>query len=176
MVLINKTGLGYTLRTGAGMPAFSLPGTDGATHTSDEYAGGVAVIAFWCNHCPYVHAAERQFEELVRDFPRVRFVCISSNDAENYPEDSFARMQEKDVPYTYLYDETQEVARSFGAECTPHVFVFRDGLLVYQGRVDDAGQGSPTTHDLRDALEDLAAGREVAVPETPAMGCSIKWK
>lgn len=183
MALVNRKDLGYKMKIGDPAPRFSLPGTDSSTHSLDEFAKDALVVFFWCNHCPYVHAAEPQVIDLAKEFGECDFVAINSNDAANYPEDSFPEMQrraeEKGYPFSYLHDETQEVAKAYGGECTPHFFVFDSGRkLVYQGRCDDAGmrQGSETTHELRDALEDLRAKRDIAVPLTNATGCSIKWR
>lgn len=177
MALIDKKQFDYDMELGSEMPSFALPGTDEETHSSEDF-DGITVIAFWCNHCPYVKAADPEFQELADEYDDVTFVAINSNDAENYPEDSFDAMKDTDHNYIYLYDESQEVAKEFGAECTPHVFVFKDRELVYQGRVNDAGQdaSSVSMHDLKNTLDDLRAGEDVQEPLTSAMGCSIKWK
>lgn len=177
MVLIDKKQHDYKLPLGTELPAFELPATDGERYSQDDFRKDVLIVAFWCNHCPYVKAAEPQFQELVDEYDNADFVCVNSNDATNYPEDNFEAMQRKVHNYIYLRDATQDVARAFGAECTPHVFVFdSERKLVYQGRIDDAGTGRPSTHELQDALDDLREGKPVRNALTAAMGCSIKWK
>jgi thiol-disulfide isomerase/thioredoxin len=179
MVLINKAAFDYRLPLGSALSAFSLLGTDEKMHSEKDFTKSVLVIAFWCNHCPYVKAVEHAFQALVRRYGKdVDFVAINSNEDVHHPEDSFEAMKARDVPYHYLRDQTQRVAKEFGAECTPHVFVFgKDRKLAYQGRVDDAGQDArkASTHELQDAIEDMLAGKKVRVPLTAAMGCSIKW-
>lgn len=178
MVLIDKKKFDYKLSLGESMPSFSLIGTDNEMHPDNEFAKDVLCVWFSCNHCPYIHGSEEALQALVAEMKdSVDFVAINSNEDKNYPDDSFENMQKKDVNYTYLHDPTQEVAKAFGGECTPHFFVFQNRKLVYQGRLDDAGQdaSSATTHELKDALAELVAGKDVSVPLTSAMGCSIKW-
>jgi len=146
---------------------FSLPGVDGKTWSLPS--GKPFAVVFSCNHCPYVQKAEARLIEL-----QTRFGClyaINSNDDEGYPEDSFENMvkraQEKGFNFPYLRDASQQVARAYGATHTPQLFVFdADRRLAYTGSVDGAF----------DALEDLQAGRPVRVPQTHAIGCTIKWK
>jgi peroxiredoxin len=168
------------------MPAFELPGTDGNTYSPSSFAEAeILVVVFTCNHCPYAVASEDRLIELQKDFALagVQFVLISSNDAMHYPEDSFANMvlraKKKDFPFPYLYDETQEAAHAYNAACTPDIFVF-DSLrtLRYNGRIDDNWQqrDKVTREELRTALEDLLAGREISFEPVPSIGCSIKWK
>ncbi len=177
---------------GAAAPPFDLPvanpdvdGRDGATRALDDFADAeVLAVVFWCNHCPYVHAVEDRVTALAREMVGrgVRFVAISANDAEAYPEDSFEKMAErardKAYPFPYLYDEDQAVARAYDAVCTPDFFVFdRDRRLAYRGRLDDGRPGrEPTTADLRDALDALLERGEAPAEQLPSMGCSIKWK
>ncbi len=145
------------------------------------------IVVFSCNHCPYVVLNEDRLIAAFNDYAAkgVGMAAINSNDAESYPEDSFAEMKkraaEKNFPFPYLRDESQGVARAFGATNTPHLFVLDDNLhLAYTGAVDDdnkykARKKAEKFH-LRDALDDLTAGRPVRVPETHAIGCTIKWK
>ena len=155
-------------------PSFSLLGVDGKTHTLDSLKGAAAtIIVFSCNHCPYVVKAEDALIAICKDYHAagVRMAAINANNSEGYPEDSyenmFVRAAEKKFPFAYLRDDTQKTAKAYGATHTPQLFVFDHGLnLAYTGTV--AG--------LRDALDDLVAGRAVRVPETHAIGCTIKWK
>ena len=174
------------LNIGDSAPGFSLKGVDGQTHSLGELKGekGIAVI-FSCNHCPYVKAYEDRMIELAKEYqPKgVRFVLINANDPVKYPEDSFENMkkraQEKGYPFPYLWDETQEVARAYGAERTPEAFLFDSELrLQYHGAIDDNWEDPTkvTKRYLRDALEALLAGREPEVRDTPPVGCTIKWK
>lgn len=153
---------------------FSLKGVDGQTHTLDSIMGEKAtIIVFSCNHCPYVMKAE---DELIAIFHKYRplgvgMAAINANNADAYPEDSFenmvARAAEKKFPFAYLRDASQLAAKAYGATHTPQIFAFgHDLMLAYTGSV--AG--------LRDALDDLVASRAVRVPETHAIGCTIKWK
>jgi len=174
------------LKTGDRAIPFRLPGVDGRQHALDDYADRDAVVViFSCNHCPYVRAWEDRMVAIQRDYaPRgVQFLVISSNDPEQYPEDSFDRMkeraQEKGYNFPYLYDETQEVARAYGAERTPEVFVFdRDRRLRYHGAIDDNYEDPNRVrrHYLREALDAVLAGRQPEVAETPPVGCTIKWR
>jgi peroxiredoxin len=185
MVLITQSGP-ETLPIGSPAPDFALPGTDGQTYRLASFAAAnLLVLSFTCNHCPYALGVEDRFIRLARTFaPRgVAFAAISANDAENYPDDSFANMKRraeaKDYPFPYLYDESQAVAKAYGAVCTPHVFVFdADRNLIYEGRIDDnwKDEAAVTTHDLRDALTAALDGQPVPRPRTNPMGCSIKWK
>jgi peroxiredoxin len=172
-----------TLATEA--PTFDLPGTDGANHSLDDYAGAPALAVVWsCNHCPYVQAWEGRMVELQREYGDrgFRLVAINSNDADSYPEDSFEEMQkraeQRGFNFDYLYDEDQSVLRAYGAERTPEVFLFdADRKLVYHGAIDDSRDESEVSQRyLRDAIEAVLAGEEPAVRETPAVGCSVKWR
>lgn len=166
-------------------PDFSLPGTDGATHSLSQYADKPAlVVIFSCNHCPYVQAYEGRMVALQQAFGErgAQLICINSNETAHYPEDSFdnmvTRAREQLFNFPYLRDETQEVARAYGAERTPHIFAFDAARrLAYTGAIDDNWKEptAVTRHHLREALEDLLAGRPVAEPSTHAIGCSVKW-
>lgn len=177
---------------GTAAPAFDLPIANPdvddfakETRSLDDYADADAlVVAFLCNHCPYVRAVEDRLVELAREMaPRgVQFVGICANDADAYPDDSFeamaARAEEKQYPFPYLRDESQDVACAYDAVCTPEFYVYdRNRRLAYRGRLDDGRSGQePTTTDLRDALEELLETGEVTGEQVPSMGCSIKWK
>lgn len=167
-------------------PSFALPGTDGKTYTLDSFAGTKALlIMFICNHCPYVQAVEDRLIHLSHELLALtaKVVAISSNDGVKYPADSFERMrfraEEKRYPFPYLYDESQEVAKKFGAVCTPDFFVYDKNLtLRYRGRLDDSWKDpkNVTKHELRHAMFELLQDRPAPMTQYPSMGCSIKWK
>jgi peroxiredoxin len=169
-----------------GSPAidFDLMGVDGKKRSLASFSDKkVLVVVFTCNHCPYAKAYEDRLVGIQRDYAAkgVQLVAINPNDDKSYPEDSFPEMvkraKEKGFNFPYLRDETQVVADGYGAVCTPHVFVFdQSRRLRYRGRIDDSRD--PTTvksPDLRNALDDLLASREVRVPDMKPFGCSIKW-
>jgi peroxiredoxin len=165
---------------------FSLPAVDGTTVSTDQFPGRpVLGVVFWCNHCPYVKAWEDRLISLQRRYEDrgVRFIMVNSNDPSQYPEDSFATMVEraraKACPFPYLFDETQEVARAYGATRTPEVFLFDSGrVLRYHGAPDDNFEdaGAVRAHYLRDAIEALLDGRDPVTPTTQPRGCTIKWR
>jgi peroxiredoxin len=170
---------------GTHAPAFDLPGVDGRTYVLDDFADALALVLIQsCNHCPYVMAWEDRMVAIQRDYGErgVRLVAINSNDAEQYPSDSFGAMRErareKGFNFPYLYDETQEVARALGSERTPEVFLFdRDRRLVYHGAIDDSRDEDAVSQPyLRDVLDALLEGREPPVTETPPVGCTVKWR
>jgi len=170
---------------GTDAPQFDLPGVNGQNHSLDSYTGAEALVLVQsCNHCPYVQAWEDRLSAIARDYEGrgVRVVAVNSNDAENYPEDSFEEMQARATArgfaFDYLYDEPQAVARELGAERTPEVFVYdRDRRLVYHGAIDDSRDETAVSQQyLRDALDAVLGGEEPAVSETPAVGCTVKWK
>jgi len=174
----------YKMQIGDPAVEFSLPATDGKTYAVQDFSKDLLVIFFTCNHCPYAQAYEERVKKLVQEFKgKADFVAINSNDAAQYPEDSFAHMKERAVArkftFTYLCDKSQEVARAYGGLCTPHFFVFdKKRSLRYQGRFDDNWKEPEKVmrQELRDALLALSEGRDVTRPVTLAMGCSIKWK
>ncbi len=165
---------------------FALRGTDGATHRAEDFAQvPVFGVIFHCNHCPYAQAWEDRLIQTQREYAArgVRLVLINANDAAKYPTDDFAHMraraQEKDYPFPYLHDETQEVARAYGATRTPEVFLFdARRVLRYHGAPDDNYEDPAAVqhHYLRDAVEALLAGETPATPETKPVGCTIKWR
>lgn len=166
--------------------AFELPGVDDRHHALADYAGKEAVaLIFTCNHCPYAQAREDRIVQTQADYADrgVQVIAISANDPEKYPDDSFPRMkeraQEKEFNFPYLFDESQEVARVYGAERTPEVFLFgKDGTLLYHGSVDDNYEdpGAVQNYYLRDALDAALADEEPPVVQTRPIGCSIKWR
>jgi len=169
-----------SLSIGDPVPTFTLPDARGGEAGLD--GGAPAVVVFTCNHCPYALAWHDRIVDVARDV-EIPVLLINPNDAERYPRDSFEAMQERvrrdeGWPMPYLRDETQEVARSYGARTTPDVFVVDSpGALRYRGAPDadhqDPSQGAAW---LREALDSVLAGEEVARPETDPVGCSVKWK
>ncbi len=168
-------------------PDFALPGVDGKTYTFDDIAGEKGtVVVFICNHCPYVKAIT---DRLVRDAKDlmaagIGFVAISSNDANYREEDSFDNMkifaEKHGFPFPYLHDESQEVAKAYGAVCTPDFFGFNaDRELQYRGRLD-ASRKEPAPADARrelyEAMMLIAETGKGPEEQIPSMGCSIKWK
>lgn len=178
---------------GTQAPAFELaaanPDVDdvaGTTRSLDDYAAAQAlVVVFTCNHCPYAKHVEDALVQTASEYAErgVAFVAICSNDASKYPADSFEAMAEraaeKEFPFPYLHDASQDVARAYGAVCTPDFFVFgAERHLAYRGRMDETRpHGEPATAaDLRRALDELLAQGEVTMAQHPSMGCNIKWK
>jgi peroxiredoxin len=175
------------LELGTQMPDFELSDTvSGRRVSSDELSGAPTVVAFICNHCPYVKHIQAELAEIGRycQAQGVRMVAISSNDPSAYPADAPEKMAEEAARagyvFPYLHDATQDVAKSFRAVCTPEFYVFgRGGLLVYRGQFDDSrpGNGKPVTgRDLRAAIDAAAQDAEAPREQHPSMGCSIKWK
>lgn len=171
---------------GTAAPDFSLPGVDGKTYSLKSFASKkVLVVMFICNHCPYVKAIEDRILQLHRDYDAkgVQLIGICSNDPTDYPDDSPAnlkkRWEEKHYGFPYLIDGSQEVAKKYGAVCTPDIFVFdQNRKLAYRGQLDDNWKepSKVTRHDLREALDLLLQGKPASKNQTPSMGCSIKWK
>lgn len=182
MALTHSKGIAL----GTKAPPFRLTGTDDRTYDLDSFRDARAlVVVFTCNHCPYAKAYETRFVELVNDYRDrgVALVAINPNDDRSHPEDSFAKMKERakerGFNFPYLRDDTQEIARAYGAVCTPDIFAFdRERALRYAGRVDDSWRdpsGVKKT-DLRNALDAILDDRAIDFGVTPAMGCSIKWR
>ncbi len=170
---------------GFAAPGFSLPGTDGHMHALAELAGARGtVIAFICNHCPYVKAMLPRLVRDARDLAPigVSVIGISSNDATAYPEDSFERMKElaPGLSFPYLYDSSQSVARAYAAVCTPDFFGFDAGLkLRYRGRIDAARKDAApagTPRELFDAMKMIADTGQGPKIQLASIGCSIKWR
>ena len=167
-------------------PDFSLPGTDGRIYTLASFKDNKAVVVvFSCNHCPYVQAYEDRMIALQAEYgPKgAQLVAVNSNDAVNYPEDSFEMMarraKDKGFNFPYLFDESQATAKAYGATHTPHLFVFGpDRELAYTGKIDDEWKepSKVKRRYLAEALDSLLAGKAVREPETFAIGCTIKWK
>lgn len=175
----------FTLPLNTTAPDFALPATDGNTYTLADFADADTLVVFFtCNHCPYVTGSDHVTAATARKYADrgVRFVAINSNSVSTYPEDSFdhmvARMNEHNFPWVYLHDESQDVARAYGALRTPHFFVFdKDRKLVYTGRAVDSPRDASgiTTNDLERALDEITAGRPVSTPLTNPIGCNVKW-
>jgi thiol-disulfide isomerase/thioredoxin len=158
-----------------------LKNTDGKMYTPKNFSHAkVLVIIFTCNHCPYAQAVEKRLLEFHKKYAEknVQLVCINANDAENYPDDSFENMQKKKYPFPYLYDETQTVAHTFQAQCTPDIYAYYEQKLAYHGRFDDnwQDQNAVTSHNLEEAVKALLADKKPSADQKPSMGCSIKWK
>lgn len=172
---------------GTQAPSFSLPDTEGKTVSLDDYKSAPALlVVFLCNHCPFVKHILPGFVPLAHEYGQrgVGIVGISSNDVSGYPDDSPAKMAELSkamgFDFPYLYDESQQVAKAYGAACTPDFYLFdRAGRLVYRGQMDDSrpGNGRPVTGaDLRAAIDAVLTGRPVSHDQKPSIGCNIKWK
>lgn len=176
----------FTLSLGSIAPDFTLPSTDGKSYTlSDFNDAKVLVIFFTCNHCPYVVGSDEVTRQTAEKFRKrgVRFVGINSNSKHTYEEDSFEHMVERmkanQFPWIYLYDESQQVARAYGALRTPHFYVFdADRKLIYCGRGVDTPRDTSrmTENTLERALEEHLSGKKISVPLTNPIGCNVKWE
>lgn len=176
------------LSTGDPAPDFELPGTDGTTYTVDSFTDNEALlVVFTCNHCPYAQAKFDLLNDIANSYDNVAVVGINANDAESYEDDSFDRMQalveDGTIQYdAYLYDESQEIPKKYGAVCTPDPFLFaiEDGTprLAYQGRLDDAMSPNeePDRVEIEEAIEAVLSGEPVDIAFEPSRGCTIKWK
>jgi peroxiredoxin len=174
------------LQIGQRAPDFTLPGVDGKDYSLGSLQDrAIVVVLFTCNHCPYVQAYEDRLIAMQHDYAGqgVQLLAINPNDDHSYPEDNFDNMikraRQKQYNFPYLRDETQRVARAYGAEYTPEAFLL-DGRFQarYLGRVDDNWQhpDKVKSHDLREAIEAVLNGREAPNPVTHPIGCTIKWK
>lgn len=173
---------------GTPAPDFALRDVvSGKTVTRKEVAGPKGMLVmFICRHCPFVKHVQNELANIGRDYAGrgVGIVAISANDVASHPEDSPTKLayqaQELQLNFPYLFDETQDVARAYDAQCTPDFFLFDgQGKLVYRGQLDDSRPGNDmpvTGADLRAALDALIAGRPVATAQRPSIGCNIKWK
>jgi peroxiredoxin len=178
--------MAFTLQIGEKAPDFSLPGVDGKTWSLEDFSDAkLLVVVFSCNHCPYVVGSEDRMNAFYDDYQDkgVAMVAINSNETEGHPTDDFDHMVErvkaKGFEFPYLRDESQEVAKAYGALRTPHYYVFdADRTLQYTGRMDDNPRepGQESTHELRDAVDALLAGETPAAPVTNPIGCNVKWK
>jgi len=182
MVLLKSE---IALKTGDKAPDFNLLGIDDKQHSLTEYNRYQAkLIIFMCNHCPYVQAKMNSMNEIYEKFKgKIAMIGINSNDSTKYPDDSFESMKkfaiEKDLKFAYLVDETQEVAKKYGAVCTPDPFLFdAEGKLVFHGRLDNAmkPEDKPTEKTMIQNIEKVLAEKKIEKDFDPSMGCSIKWK
>ncbi len=174
------------LKLGSKIPQFNLPATDGNTYGLDSFAKAkVLIVLFSCNHCPYVQAYEDRIIAIQKDYADsgVQVVAINANDAADYPDDSFENMKvralQRKFNFPYLRDESQDTAKAFGASHTPELFVFdSERNLAYYGKIDDnwKEEDKVKSRYLRNAIDEIIAGKQVSVPETFAIGCTIKWK
>ena len=177
--------MSFTLEIGESAPNFKLPATDGNTYQLSDYSDAkVLVIFFTCNHCPFVTGSDAVTRETAIKFSDqgVKFVGISSNSIRTYPEDDFdhmvSRMNEHQFPWTYLFDESQDVARAYGALRTPHFYVFDgDRKLIYTGRAVDNPKDTDkmTVNDLDNALSEHLSVQAISNPVTNPIGCNVKW-
>jgi peroxiredoxin len=174
-------------RLGAKAPDFRLPATNGKTYALADVAGkNGTVVVFICNHCPYVKAVIGRLLEDAKLLlgEGIGFAAISSNDAAAYPEDSFPNMQRfaerHGLPFPYLYDESQAVARAYDAVCTPDFFgINAAGLVEYRGRLDQGRKEVPppgAKRELVEAMRLIAATGKGPKDQIPSVGCSMKWK
>lgn len=173
---------------GSRAPDFSLRDVvTGNTVTRDGAAGPKGLLAmFICRHCPFVKHVQDELAKLGRDYAKsgIGIVAISANDESGFPEDSPPRLAEmsRELGFTfpYVFDESQEVARAFDAQCTPDFFLYdADRRLVYRGQLDDSRPGNDipvTGKDLRAAMDALIAGKPISTDQRPSIGCNIKWK
>lgn len=174
--------MAFTLQIGHKAPDFSLPATDGRTYQLSDFTSKTLVIFFTCNHCPYVVGSDEVTRETALKFRDIQFVAINSNSKNTYEEDSFPnmvkRMVEHNFPWTYLHDESQQIALKYGALRTPHFFVFdSDRKLIYTGRAVDSPRDASkiTINDLERALNEHLAGKTISIPLTNPIGCNVKW-
>jgi peroxiredoxin len=177
--------MAFTLQIGEPAPDFRLPGVDGKEYSLADFKDAkILVVVFSCNHCPYVIGSEDRMIRFYQEYaPRgVAMLAINSNETENHPTDSFEHMvehaREKNFPFPYVRDDSQDVARAYGALRTPHYYVFdAERKLRYTGRMDDNPRtpGQETTHELRDAVDALLEGRTPPVELTNPIGCNVKW-
>ncbi|NJR48328.1 MAG: thioredoxin family protein [Leptolyngbyaceae cyanobacterium CSU_1_3] len=172
---------------GSYAPDFEIPGIDGSVHHLARYLESHRAVAvvFMCNHCPYVKMYLDRLKQIQKDFQGQGFtlVAINPNDADQFPEDSFEKMktfaQANQVNFPYLRDVTQEVANTFGAKKTPHVFLLnQQGVLCYNGAIDDSPQSPQAVQKryLQDAIAKVLSGQAIVPTSTDPVGCSVKWR
>jgi len=180
MLLQSKPG-----EINSGIIDFHLKGIDEKIYTLNDFNGDkILVIIFMCNHCPYVKAVIGRLVAIQKKYfdKSVRLIGINPNDTKAYPEDSFENMKlfakEYSMNFTYLYDETQEIAKQYDAVCTPDIYIYDDDRkLKYRGRLDDnwKDETQVTSRDLESAINLILEGNEITFEQIPSMGCSIKW-
>ncbi|WP_163580840.1 thioredoxin family protein [Gracilibacillus saliphilus] len=177
--------MAFTLELGKKAPDFRLPATDGKTYSLEDFNdANVLVVFFTCNHCPFVVGSNEVTRATAKKFADqgVTFVGINSNSVNTKPDDSFEvmveQMKEHKFPWVYLHDESQDVAKTYGALRTPHFYVFdQNRELVYTGRGLDNPRESEkaTVNDLENALTEHLAGKQITTPLTNPIGCNVKW-
>ncbi|HRP94353.1 MAG TPA: thioredoxin family protein [Ignavibacteriaceae bacterium] len=174
------------LKIDSAIPDFSLIEVDDKTYSLNSFSDkNILIVIFSCNHCPYVQAYEDRIILVQKEFANdgVQIIAINSNDDVKYPDDSFDEMKKrakvKNFNFPYLRDETQEIAKAFGATHTPQIFLFdKQRKLKYEGKIDDNWQQPEKVKSayLKDAITEVLNEKEVSVPETFSIGCTIKWK
>lgn len=176
------------IKLGTTIPTFMLPDTVTGNQISYDKIKGAkgTLIMFICNHCPFVVHVNDALVKLANDYKQkgIGFLAISANDMVKHPDDAPDKMkaiaEQLQYPFPYCYDESQEVAKTFGATCTPDFFIYNDKKeLVYRGQLDDSrpGNGIPVTGiDIRNAFDQLIADQPIATEQRPSIGCNIKWK
>ncbi len=175
----------FTLQLGQTPPNFDLLGVDGKQYSPATFKSApVLIILFSCNHCPYVVGSEERINAFYNDYSKkgVAMIAINSNETVHHPTDSFEHMvthaKEKNFKFPYVRDDSQDIARAYGALRTPHYYVFdKDRKLAYTGRMDDnpRNPGKETTHELRDAVDAVLAGKKPPIELTNPIGCNVKW-
>ncbi len=171
------------LKTGSSAPNFQLKGVDGKVHSLAEYKSRAILVVFICNHCPFVKARIDDIIALQSKFKptELRVIGINSNDS-NYQEEGFDNMvkfsEQYGLNFDYLIDESQDIARIYGAVCTPDPFLFLDGKLVFHGRINDAmePESKPTVPVMENNVRAVLSGKKIEKDFDPSIGCSIKWK
>lgn len=176
----------FTLQIGERAPDFKLPATDGKTYALKDFLHAkFLVIFFTCNHCPYVIGSDEVTRQTALKYAPlgVQFVGINANSKHTYAEDDFphmvSRMKEHNFPWVYLYDESQDVARAYGALRTPHFYVFdKERKLIYTGRGNDKPRDTSQmkVNDLDRALAECTKGQPVSISITNPIGCNVKWE
>ena len=172
------------VKLGSDAPIFNLPDTEGNHGSLNDFKAETLAVIFTCNHCPYAKAVEDRLVTLGNEYKgRTDFVLISSNDIENYPADSPEMMakkaKDKNYPFPYLFDESQDVAKAYSAVCTPDIFLYNKyRKLEYRGRLDDNWQEphKVTREELKMAIEAVLENNKIEFDQIPSMGCNIKWK
>lgn len=177
--------MSFTLQLGEKAPDFELPATDGKTYKLSDLKSKTLVVFFTCNHCPFVIGSDETTRKTVEKYSDkdITFVGINSNSIKTNATDSFEhmvkRMKEYKFPWLYLRDESQEIARMYGALRTPHFYVFdEERKLVYTGRAVDNPRETDkmTVNDLENALDEHLSGKPISVPLTNPIGCNVKWE
>jgi len=171
------------MKSGQTATNFKLEGTDGKTYSLKDFDKRFLLVVFMCNHCPYVKAKIKALKDLQSKFKdSLQIVGINSNDPD-YPEEGFDNMKmfakERELNFPYLFDETQDVAKSYGATCTPDPFLFdSERRLIFHGRINDAmSPESPVTRNvMEENISTLLSGKKLEKDFDPSIGCSIKWK